>query len=203
MFKKWEQTETDYWESFDDSLLCANMSDPSPEEVLKSSKAHTFKNFDLDDPKASSDFTITPISLTDNSLFYDIDEDDGDSFLGALAPKKAKTLKDYYSGDDEDNTDIDVSSSLLSSSPDASETLSDAGRDTQGNISVIHSADNSTVTPQAVTPQPPVTPIKKDNSKKLTLEDMQNAIMQKVTLISHDGGLYYYTGTTYKALGIA
>ena len=49
----------------------------------------------------------------------------------------------------------------------------------------------------------PSSPIqnKKDHGHRKTLQDMQNAIMNQVTIITHNGGLYYYNGRTYKALG--
>ena len=56
-------------------------------------------------------------------------------------------------------------------------------------------------------PAPPQSPTSIDKPKKdgggrrQTLQDMQNAIVAQVPLITHNGGLYYYNGRTYKALG--
>lgn len=50
--------------------------------------------------------------------------------------------------------------------------------------------------------RPSTTEIKKEAGRRQTLQDMQNAIANaQVKLITHNGGLYYYNGRTYKALG--
>jgi putative DNA primase/helicase len=43
-------------------------------------------------------------------------------------------------------------------------------------------------------------PKAKVKEKDLSLDEMENAILQKVPLIRHDGGLYFYNGRTYIAL---
>ena len=43
-------------------------------------------------------------------------------------------------------------------------------------------------------------PKAKVKEKDLSLDEMENAILQKVPLIRHDGGIYYYNGKTYIAI---
>ena len=43
-------------------------------------------------------------------------------------------------------------------------------------------------------------PKKNVGIKKLSMDSMANAIKEKVTLIRHDGNLYYFTGMSYKVI---
>ncbi len=53
---------------------------------------------------------------------------------------------------------------------------------------------------EKILPNPaPMAPVK-EKDKNLSLQELENAMLSQITLIRHDGGVYYYNGRTYVAL---
>lgn len=179
MSKK-KNRKKDYWEnsanyhdSFD-SVLEQDISVPQTEQNEE-------RDFD--------DFAKSIKTRSFNSYFdsEDLDDNDcGDSVLTELQPHKPKNIKDYFDENDNVKALDELSTKTMCSSKKTINALDDFDVDKLNSEAVYKKQDS--------------TQIKKDNSKRLTLQDMQSAIVSKISLIIHNGGLYYYDGRTYKAI---
>lgn len=179
MSKK-KKRKKDYWDNY------ANYHD-SFGSVLEQdiSVPQTEQNEERD----FGDFAKSIKTRSFNSYFdsEDLDDNDcGDSVLTELQPHKPKNIKDYFDENDNVKALDELSTKTMCSSKKTINALDDFDVDKLNSEAVYKKQDS--------------TQIKKDNSKRLTLQDMQSAIVSKVPLITHNGGLYYYNGRTYKAI---
>lgn len=110
-----------------------------------------------------------------------------------------KTSSDTDEPDEEDRVSFGsyVSAQLFDNAGEDEEDESEPDREFAEQIASIK---------QQITGIVPIKPVvaatvKNENAKRQTLQDMQAALQLAVPIIYHNGGLYYYNGRTYSAIG--
>ena len=173
--------KTDCWKFSEDDCNFHN---------IEAEQEHTVPPQEDDDEKDFSEFARLNKTCTLNSYFGSEDKEDDnyddydDSIIMDLQPHKPKTIQDYYSDDDCDSNST------------SDHVLNQQQTGLQNSVSELTDCDAYILRNHTVIS----TQAKKDNAKRLTLQDMQSAIVSKISLIIHNGGLYYYNGRTYKAI---
>ena len=191
-----EDLDYDSWTLEEDSTNEAEDDDPYDDDPIELAGALTMKDIFGDSLDEADDES----NSCDDAIDDDEDGDDDDDFV--LQCQRPLSMKDLgLEGEDAEETDtVNFATLMAGNIPKVEETLSDATQQPSGGQ--ISSTLIPMVAEQAETVQPPLaTQVKKENGRRQTLQDMQNAIVAQVPLITHNGGLYYYNGRTYKALG--
>ena len=135
-------------------------------ESIQSSRSRTLRDF-FDEEYDSGN------SLMDNNRKTDdVEIGDDDDISSLLPSSKSCSLSDYFAEEE----DVDVTPNIPTPSEPKHRPYVDSGN--------LPEAKNSVIAPAIPSPNKN----KKDNSKRLTLQDMQNAIVNQVPVIAHNGG---------------
>ena len=129
----------------------------------------------------------------------DEDDDEDDFVLQGQRPLSFDN-DDSEEEEDDETDNIDFALQMLGYAPHAEKKQPDVAW--QPSENPVISAPFPIAETQAAPANPPSTvSLKKETGHRQTLQDMQNAIVSRVPLITYNGGLYFYNGRTYKALG--
>jgi len=156
------------------------------DDFMSNAKTKTFSSYFGDDDLSD---TFGFLNNDKGSTETGIENDDEDEIFENLRSSHSKTFKDYFEEDYSFETKEELQNELSTSEILSLSSVSDSRSSLRDSLGV----DKPSV-------KPPLLQTKKDNAKRLTLEEMQRAIVSKVTLITHNGGLYYYNSRTYKAI---
>ena len=199
---------------------------PEPEddyEADRSDFSDPFSNFDsfinaCDQSKSQAsdeeETDVESIPFARTYLWKEDDSDDEDTASASEEPSAASesrydlpfmierfenTGSDAEEPDEEDRVSFAscVSARLFDDAKDEVEDESESDPEFTEQIASIK---------QQITGIVPIKPVvaatvKNENAKRHTLQDMQVALQLAVPIIYHNGGLYYYNGRTYSAIG--
>lgn len=186
-----------------DFPLYDDVDDDSILSDLVPAKSKSLKDFYMDDTYIQDNYSVSDHLSMDDIYDADVSLDDGDqdddsSLWCALAPARSKSFKDFYKNPDDqaDRKPTKLLQPYKDTHSAPSSSIQKLSNDTYTQTPDNPSSDilETTISVSEIPP-------KRNNSKKLTLQDMQVEITNIVDIILHNGGIYYYNGRTYQAIG--
>lgn len=159
----------------------------------KSEKAQAFSDSDISEPLTLTDYTDIICNAISNSA-EKIPEDD----MMTSRKGEGKLEEEYI----EDSEPHDGEESDMQLFEQLAKGLAEKALLEENEEAAKHGQKNATELTDEKKPEKQTFPTSKAKAKSenLCLQEMENAILASVTLIRHDGGIYYYNGKTYRAL---